>query len=149
MHAKRIRKRRRGFTLMEVLLVLAILGALAVMVVPRLLGTFQEAQRDTARSSIKGIEDSVKYYAVDHDGNYPEGGQDVLIQLSQPEELEDGRVREPRLDRIQDPWGQNFFYEYPNTKVANATKPAIWSAGPNKQNEDGGGDDVRNWDELP
>jgi general secretion pathway protein G len=37
------------------------------------------------------------------------------------------------------------YYEFPSAKVPNGAKPAIWSSGPNKQSEDGSGDDINNW----
>lgn len=52
----RVVRNRRGFTLMEVLLVLAILGVIAAMVVPQLLGRQQKANEDAARMSIHGLE---------------------------------------------------------------------------------------------
>ncbi len=57
---KHRRKRRRGFTLLEVLLVLAILGVIAAMVVPQLLGSQKKAMIDATRSGIVGLEQAWK-----------------------------------------------------------------------------------------
>ena len=46
-----------------------------------------------------------------------------------------------------DAWGEMLYYEFPNTKGGNSDKPAIWSSGANRQNEDGGGDDIANWNQ--
>ena len=147
MSRSRARKLRRGFTLTEVLLVLAILGVIAAMVVPNLIGTQQKANVLATKNSIKGFEDAIKQYAIASDGVFPEGGrEEVVTMLIQPAQDADGRAVAPYLEKTpRDAWDQPLYYQYPNSKVANATKPAIWSSGPNKQNEDGGGDDVNNW----
>lgn len=143
-------RERRGFTLMEVLIVLAILGVLAAMVVPRLIGTQSVAMEQATSVSIEGIESALKLYAVAHMGRYPEGGQEVLEDLTLPwtDEMT-GRERPPYLDTIPlDAWQQPFFYEYPTGKLPNNNKPAIWSAGDDGKNDEGGGDDINNWAEY-
>lgn len=141
------RSRRRGFTLTEVLLVLAIMGVLAAMVVPQLLGRQQEALVRATRTSIKGMEDACKQYAVSNSGEFPTGGQEeVLNLLLTPPPDSSGRAVASYLESTpKDAWQQPLYYEYPNTKAQNSVKPAIWSSGPNKQNEDGAGDDINNW----
>ncbi|MBM4075661.1 MAG: type II secretion protein, partial [Planctomycetes bacterium] len=60
-----------------------------------------------------------------------------------------GKLISPYLEKTpKDAWEQPLYYEYPNSKVPNSTKPAIWSSGPNKQSEEGGGDDVNNWSDA-
>ncbi len=136
---------RGGFTLVEVLLVLVILGVLAALVVPNLIGTQQKSMEDATRASIKGLEQALKLYVLDHGGQYLQGSRDSLTTLTESSEF-NGRQLQPYLEEApKDAWGQMLYYEYPNTKVQNATKPAIWSSGPNEQNEDGGGDDINNW----
>lgn len=144
------RRRRRGFTLVEVLLVLAILGVIAAMVVPNLIGTQNTANIKAARASIAGFENALKLYTVDNGGTYPEGAREQVIGLlMNPGQDANGKAVPAYLEKQpKDPWGQALYYEFPNSKVANATKPAIWSSGPNKQNEDGAGDDINNWTEA-
>jgi general secretion pathway protein G len=143
-------RRRRGFTLTEILLVLAILGVIAAMVVPNLIGAQQKANIQATRNNIKGFEDAMTQYAIANDGVYPDGArEEVVALLIQPGQDADGRTISPYLDKTpKDAWDQPLYYENPNSKVANATKPAIWSSGPNKQNEDGGGDDINNWSDI-
>lgn len=141
------RRRRSGFTLTEVLLVLAILGVIAAMVVPNLLGAQQKANIMATKQSIAGLEKALQLYAVANGGEYPSMGREELFpSLMAPGQDADGRAIAPYLDKTpKDAWGQPLYYEFPNSKAAHATKPAIWSSGPNKQNEDGAGDDVNNW----
>jgi general secretion pathway protein G len=140
--------RRSGFTLLEVLLVLAILGVIAAMVVPQLLGRQQKAMVDTTKASISNLERTLANYAIDHDGEYPSGNQNALTALIEPVDR-NGKEMKPYLDKLPaDAWGQVFQYEFPNTKAPRSSKPAIWSSGANRSNEEGAGDDVNNWSDL-
>jgi general secretion pathway protein G len=145
----RNRRYRSGFTLVEVLLVLVILGVIAAMVVPNLIGKQGEANVKATRASIAGFENACKLYAVSNNGEFPQvGGDEVINLMLNPGQDTSGRPISPYLEKPpKDAWGYPLMYEYPNTKVANATKPAIWSMGLNHQNEDGAGDDINNWTE--
>jgi len=149
---KRVRKveraMRAGFTLMEVLLVLAILGVIAAMVVPQLIGRQQQSMIETTETSLKGIDDGLMLYSRDNQGKFPEGNDpQILYQLTQRQDLNNDGVPEgPWLESYKDAWGNPFNYEWPNTKVQNGIKPAVWSNGPNGVNDNGTGDDIVNWE---
>ena len=125
---------------------LAILGVIAALVVPNLLGSQEKANIQATELSIKGYESAIKSYAIDHNGRPPAGSaQEVNAMLMKPEAL-DGRPLQPYLDETpKDGWDQPLFYNYPASHQLIATNPDIWSAGPNGQNEDGSGDDINNW----
>jgi general secretion pathway protein G len=134
--------------LIEVLLVLAILGVIAAMVVPNLLGRQDEANKRATRISISGFENAVKQYAAEHDGLFPDGNGDSVIQLlMSPEQTNDSTTpRAPYLEKVPlDAWKNPLRYEYPASGNHQSTtgKPAIWSMGPDRQ--DGTGDDINNW----
>lgn len=137
----------RGFTLIEVLLVLAILGVIAAMVVPQLVGRQKEAMVKTAQLKIKTLEKQAELYAVDHDGEYPPGPADSAYQLMMnPVDEQTGQARQPYLTEIPlDPWKVPLNYEYPPTgnRQTLSGKPAIWSNGPDRQ--EGTADDITNW----
>jgi general secretion pathway protein G len=136
------RVRRDGFTLMEVLLVLAILGVIAAMVVPQLIGRQQQSMIETTRTSLRGIESGLQMYARDNKGQFPEGGDDVLRQLTVRQDINnDGTLDGPWLESYRDAWGNPFHYEWPNTKDPTAIKPAVWSDGPTSNPND----DIVNW----
>jgi len=141
--------RRGGFTLLELLIVLGIILAIAAMVVPNLLGRQQEANIKQTMINIKNFEQTVKQYAATHNGEFPQGGSSEVIQLLMSGESADGQMIQPYLEEVpKDAWGMQLFYEFPNTKDPNGLKPAIWSSGPDKQNQDGGGDDITNWNQA-
>lgn len=135
---------RSGFTLLELLIVLAIIVAIAAMVAPNLLSSQQDANIQTTRATIKTIEDALKRQAVKNNGVFPEGGSEVIQALAQPWEDTLGQQQQPLLEEVpRDAWNKEFQYAYdPNSDL----KPRIWSFGPNGQ-DDGGSkdsDDVSN-----
>ncbi|MCP4680994.1 MAG: type II secretion system major pseudopilin GspG [Desulfobacterales bacterium] len=109
--------RDRGFTLIELMVVIVILGILAGLIVPRIMGRPEEARRMKARIQIESIETALKLYKLDN-GAYPstEQGLEALIQAPQVGQpagawrqggyLEKGKV--PR-----DPWGNDYHYLCP------------------------------------
>ncbi|MEQ8854691.1 type II secretion system protein GspG [Gimesia sp.] len=141
------KQQRRGFTLLEMLIVLGIILVIAAMVVPNLLGSQKKANIKATRASIHNLEQAFKLYAAENNGEYPQGGPEQLQLLLEPVSS-DGQAAEPFIESLPlDAWGQMFHYEYPNNK-AQSTKPAIWSSGPNQQDENGSGDDVNNWEQT-
>lgn len=90
------------------------------------------------------------YAGLDNDDQFPVAkGQKLLVALTKKHDLQnDGYFADPVFedpDSVKDAWRRPFHYEWPNTKVKKAKKPAIWSYGPNGINENGKGDDIRNW----
>jgi general secretion pathway protein G len=132
------RCRRGGFTLIEVLLVLAILGVIAAMVVPNLLGRQRDAYIKATRESIQSVEHAADLFATDHDAEYPQS----LQQLMQPEII-NGIQKEAYLPKPPlDAWKNLIIYTPPQQV---GQKPFIVSYGPNRQ--EGGGDDISNMDD--
>lgn len=139
------RNQRLGFTLIEVLLVLAILGVIAAMVVPQLLGRQKKANIDATRLSITGLEQALELYAVDHSGEYPTTGEGLESLLTAPNN--DEKWHGPYLKESKavpvDAWGRPIQYEYPGQHNPNGSKPDISSGGPDKAF--GTADDIVNW----
>ena len=78
---RKIRRNERGFTLIELMVVIVILGILAGLIVPRIMGRPDEARRAKARIQIESLETALKLYKLDN-GNYPttEQGLQALVE---------------------------------------------------------------------
>ncbi|MCA9114359.1 MAG: type II secretion system major pseudopilin GspG [Planctomycetaceae bacterium] len=137
-------RRRRGFTLMEVLLVLAILGVIMSLVVPKLLGRQKHAHVDATYISIHGVEQALKLYSLDHGGSLP-SSSDGLNALLRPGGSSDRRWRGPYVEELpRDAWGNEIAYQFPGRK--NPDGADVFSPGPD--GVAGTEDDVGNWREL-
>lgn len=138
---RRYRSRRRGgFTLMEVLLVLAILVILGALVAMNFGNVLGDADRKAARSQIGLFEPALKLYFL-HLKSYPaslEGLQAAPTDIPNPAKWQ-GPYLEKQIPL--DPWGRPYQYRYPGQY--NATSYDLWSLGPDGQ--DGSPDDIGNW----
>ncbi|MBL8819450.1 MAG: prepilin-type N-terminal cleavage/methylation domain-containing protein [Planctomyces sp.] len=150
-NARAERRSRAGFTLLELLIVLAIILVIAAMVVPNLIGTQQQANINATMVTIKSAENTSKMFAADHSGSFLVGsGQSAWQGFINPEPVR-GRQLPPYYEEPPvDAWGQVLNYEWDGTghnkgQGGKALKPAIWSNGPNMQDDGGSGDDINNW----
>jgi general secretion pathway protein G len=130
-------RKRRGFTLVEILLVVTIIGILAALVIPKMTGRTDEARRKSAFSDVNGgIKSALGMYEVDT-GRYPASLNDLITQ---PSDVRGWKG--PYLDNMPaDPWGHPYVYVYPGRK--NTAGYDLYSVGPDGQ--DGNQDDIGNW----
>jgi general secretion pathway protein G len=118
-HMKR-RIDSRGFTLIELMVVIVILGILAGLIVPRIMSRPEEARQAKARIQIESIETALKLYKLDS-GNYPstEQGLQALVEAPSVGQLprnwrEGGYLEKGKIPK--DPWGNEFVYLSPGTQ---------------------------------
>ncbi len=106
-----------GFTLIEIMIVIVILGILATLLVPKIMHIPDEARITKAKNDIKAIESALKMYRLDN-GFYPttEQGLKALIQKPGTEPIPQHWRQGGYLDTSQiprDPWGHPFIYRCP------------------------------------
>lgn len=114
------KKYQRGFTLIEIMVVVIILGLLAGLVLPRILGQEEKAKLEAAKVQIRSLEDALDAFKLDN-GFYPstDQGLDALIKKPEsgriPTNWRDGGYLKPA--RIpKDPWGKDFVYISPGNE---------------------------------
>ena len=130
---------RQGFTLVEMLLVLVILGVLAAIVYPKVAGRGEQARVTSTQTQIASFKTALDAYEVDN-GNYPKGRNGLQDLVQKPRDAVNWRG--PYLDSIpQDPWHNDYIYECPGKH--NPSSYDIMSMGPDGQS--GTEDDIGNW----
>ncbi|MGA7479349.1 MAG: type II secretion system major pseudopilin GspG [Azonexus sp.] len=110
-----LRKSHSGFTLIEVMIVIVILGVLAALIVPKVMGRPDEARMAAARQDIFTIMQSLKLYKLDN-RRYPttEQGLAALVQKPSQAPLPQNWSAGGYLERLpNDPWGQPYQYLNP------------------------------------
>lgn len=107
-------RRMSGFTLIEIMVVVIIIGLLAAIVAPQVIGRIDDAQITKAQADISAIEDAMKFYRLDN-FTYPSTEQGIEALVRQPN---DPSIRNWKpggyLDGLPtDPWGNEYLYLNP------------------------------------
>jgi len=135
----RLRPSRRGFTLVEMLLVVTIIGILAALVIPKIAGTGERARVTAALADINGgIKSALGQYEVDN-GFYPKSLQDLIQAPGNARNWHGPYFDPPKLPT--DPWGYNYVYYFPGKHNPNSYD--LLSVGPD--GKEGTEDDIGNW----
>jgi general secretion pathway protein G len=141
------RTQQRGFTLIEVMVVVVILGILAALVVPKIMGRPDEARVIKARQDVQAIEAALNLYRLDNHV-YPstEQGLTALVEKPSGEPAAPNWKTGGYLDRVpQDPWGRP--YQYLNPGLHGEID--IWSYGADGQEGgEGVNADLGSWAEA-
>lgn len=105
------RKTRRGFTLIELMVVVLIIAVLAALVVPRLTDYQDQAKKGAAKSQIARIASVLQKFRLDCD-RFPTTEEGLNALVSQPSDATGWKG--PYLDKVpNDPWEQPYYYQYP------------------------------------
>lgn len=134
-------RKQQGFTLIEIMVVVVILGILAAVVVPRIMSRPDEARIVKARADIQALESALNLYRLDN-YTYPTTDQGLEALVEKPTSPEPPRWKEGGyLDRMpRDPWQRPYQYLNPGQHG----EIDIYSMGPDgRPNTD---DDIGNWD---
>lgn len=132
-------RRREGFTLVEMLLVLVILAVLAAVVVPRFAGRSKQARVAAAETGISTLETALDVFEMDN-GYFPKSG-DLEDLVEQPNNTPHWKGPYIKRGVPKDPWGNDYLYEYPGRRNVNGYD--LSSFGPDGRA--GGDDDIVNW----
>jgi general secretion pathway protein G len=136
----------RGFTLIEIMLVVIIIGVLVAMVVPNISGRSEQARNTAARTDIEAnLSMALDLYLMDN-GRYPSTEQGLAALVAAPTS---GKVPSkwsgPYLKKKKvprDPWGRDYVYRSPGEHNKDAYD--LYSLG---NDGEPGGDDVANWEQ--
>ncbi len=118
MKSTRSHKRARGFTLIEIMVVVAILGILAALVVPKIMGRPDEARIVAARQDIAAIRQALNLYRLDNQ-RYPttEQGLQALVEKPASGPIPGNWKAGGYLERLpKDPWGAPYQYLNPGLR---------------------------------
>ncbi len=132
-----------GFTFIEIIVVVIILGILAAIVLPKFTGRTEEARISAAQSQLGVFATALDAYELDN-GRYPTTEQGLKALVKKPTTPPiPRRWKGPYLQKEipHDPWDNTYIYKCPGTH--NTRSYDLYSYGPD--GKEGGGDDITNW----
>ncbi len=137
------RKTNRGFTLIEIMVVVIILGVLAATILPQFTGMISDSKVGAAKATIAELESAVERFNLHYD-RYPttEEGLKVLVEAPSGD---DKKWRGPYIKLLRpDPWGSEYQYKSPG--VHHKSSFDLWSRGSDKADGgEGDAQDIGNW----
>ena len=141
---RRRARRARGFTLIEIMVVIVIIGLLAAVIVPTVMGKVDDARVAKAKADIQSLEAALSMYYLDN-SKYPSSEQGITALTEQPTDPSITHWRPGGyLERIsKDPWGNPYLYTFPGT---HGKQYDLYTLGADGQpGGDGINADIGNW----
>ena len=138
-------KQSAGFTLIEIMVVVVIIGILAATIIPQVSGTKFEAKVSAAKGDVAELEAALERFYV-HLDRYPTSEEGLKVLVEAPAGADKQQWRGPYIKRLRpDPWRNPYQYRAPGTH--NPASFDVWSKG--ADGADGGegqGADIGNWE---
>ena len=147
MKVSRALRASRGFTLIEIMVVVVIIGLLAAVIVPNVVSKVDEARVTRAKADIAAIESALTLFRLDN-SKYPTTEQGLAALTTQPTDpsirnWKPGGYLAKRVPK--DPWGNEYQYVYPGT---HGSEYDLFSLGADNQpGGEGTSADIGNWDD--
>jgi general secretion pathway protein G len=138
-----MKRKTRGFTLLEILLVVGLLALLASFAIPALVGQGEKAKRGIAQTAVGPngtISNAIKGYRLDI-GHNPDSLKDLVEKPANADDAKKWTQYIENISGLKDPWGHDYLYNGKGSK--NEGGFDLWSVGPDGQ--DGTEDDIVNW----
>ncbi|MGI9257478.1 MAG: type II secretion system major pseudopilin GspG [Gammaproteobacteria bacterium] len=107
-----MRGSQRGFSLIEIMVVVVIIGLLAAIIAPNVIGNIDRALVTRAESDIRSIETALNLYRLDN-FRYPSGDEGLAALVSNPGEAAAPNWKQLLTSIPIDPWNREYLYEYP------------------------------------
>ncbi|MDZ7591684.1 MAG: type II secretion system major pseudopilin GspG [Rubrivivax sp.] len=116
MPTRHARRRHRGFTLIELMVVLVIIGVLGALIVPNLIDRADDARVTAARTDVNNLVQALKLYKLDNQ-RYPSAEQGLEALVARPTAGAVPPNWKPYVDKLPaDPWGRQYQYLNPGVK---------------------------------
>ena len=143
MKTRSLQKRSAGFTLLEIMVVVIIIGVLAATIIPQFMGTTHDAKVSAAKADVAQLENALERFNL-HMDRYPTMDEGLKVLVEAPAG-EDKKWRGPYIKVLRpDPWGNPYQYRVPG--MHHTSTFDVWSRGADGQDGgEGPNADIGNW----
>ena len=135
-------ERMKGFTLLEIMVVIVIIGILAALIVPSVFGQVEKARIAKANQDLRALESALEMYRLDN-FHYPSTDQGLRALVEKPADAKNWKEGGYLRELEKDPWGNDYHYQYPG---AHGKQYDLYTLGADGQEGGDGADaDIGNW----